>query len=90
MGLVYDTLARRGNPVVTVLFNPNSPNSPIYSEDVFYGVFDLAIQGKPFRSHAEIAEAWRSDEKVGLWLSAIFAICGVYLAVASARQGRAT
>lgn len=90
MGLVHDTLSRRDRPVVTVLFDPSSPGGPIYSSDIYYGVFELSIAGKPFRSHDQIATAWRSDENVAVWLAALFALGGIHLSWAALRTRGAT
>jgi hypothetical protein len=90
IGLVYDTLSRTDHPVVTVLFYPGHASGPIYSKDTFNGVYELSISGKPFRSRNEIDAAWRSDEKVGAWLGAIFIVIGVYLSFCALRGEGAT
>ena len=90
MGLVHDTLSRPDRPVVTVLYDPNSRGGPIYSGDTYYGVFELSIAGKPFRSHHQIAAAWQSDENVGIWLAGFFALSGAYLSWAALRNRGAT
>ena len=90
MGLVYDTLDRSDHPVVTILYQPADPSGPIYSKDRYYGVFELAVDGKPVRTHAEIAQAWKSDEQIAAWLSVALALSGIYLARASRRLSRAT
>jgi hypothetical protein len=79
MGLVHDTLSRPDHPVVTVLYDPRNPSGPIYSNDKYYPVFELSIAGKPFRSHDEVANAWRSDENVALLLAALLALGGAFL-----------
>lgn len=90
MGFVRDALSRPGRPVVTVLYDPSSPGGPIYSSDTYYGVFELLIAGKPIRSHDEIAEAWRSDQNVSVWLAVWFALIGIHLSwVALRRRGAA-
>ena len=90
MGLVRDTLSRSDHPVITVLYDPSSPGGPIYSKDVYYSVFELGIAGKPFRSHAEIAEAWQSDENIAVWLGICFALSGMYLSWLALRHRSAT
>lgn len=86
VGLVQDTLSRADRPVVTVLYDPNSPSGPIYSTDKFYSVYELSIAGTPFRSHEQVDAAWRSDQRFAAWLSAIFACCGIYLAREASRS----
>jgi len=90
MGLVHDTLSRPDRPTVTVLYDPNSPGGPIYSNDTYYDVFELSIAGKPFRGHDEIAAAWQSDENVAVWLAAFFVLGGIYLSWAALRHRDAT
>ena len=90
MGLVRDALSRPDRPVVTVLYDPRNPGGPIYSKDIYYGVFELSIAGKPFRSHAEIAEAWQNDENLAVWLGSFFVLGGMYLAWAAFRNRGAT
>lgn len=90
MGLVHDNLSRPGRPVVTVLYDPGSPGGPIYSSDTYYGVFELSIAGKPFRSHDQIAAAWRSDQNLAVWLAVFFALGGAYLTWVALRNRGAT
>ena len=80
MGLVRETLSRSDDPVITVLYDPNDPSGPIFSKDTYYSVFELEVGGTPFRSHAEIAEGWQSDQNFALWLAAVLALIGLYLA----------
>ena len=90
MGLVHDTLSRPDHPVITVLYDPSNPGGPIYSKDSYYGVFELGIAGKPFRSHTQIAQAWQSDENIAVWLGICFALSGIYLAWLALRKRGAT
>ena len=85
MGLVCDTLSRPDHPVITVLYDPSHAGGPIYSKDTYHYVYELSVSGKPFRSHAEINRAWRSDETVGGWLGAAFIAIGIYLSFSAAR-----
>ncbi len=80
-----------GNRVVLdaqlfVLYDPKSASGPIYSNDVYYGVFDISFAGKPFRSHEHIAKAWQSDQDIALWLAAFFTLGGGYLSWAALGQ----
>jgi hypothetical protein len=86
MGLVHDTLSRSDRPVITVLYDPSNPGGPIYSKDIYYGVFELGIAGNPFRSHTQIAQAWQSDENIAVWLGICFALSGTYLAWLAIRK----
>jgi len=79
MDLVHEALTRPDRPIVTVLYDPKSARGPIYSNDVYYGVFELFIAGKPIRSHEQTAKAWQSDQGTALWLAAFFALGGGYL-----------
>ena len=90
MGLVYDTLSRPDHPVITVLYDPDSAGGPIFSKDVYYSVYELSVAGKPFRAHAEINRAWRSDETVGGWLGVVFVAMGIFLCFYAARSRGAT
>lgn len=87
-GLVYDTLTLSDRPVITVLYDPSNPSGPIYSSDIYFSVFELSVAGKPFRSHGEIAEAWRADEHVAVWLGSLFALGGMCLAWPAFRNRR--
>lgn len=90
VGLVHDTLSRSDRPVITVLYDPGNPGGPIYSNDVYYAVFELSVAGIPFRSHADIAAAWQSDEAVAVWLASFFALGGIYLGWTAFRHRCAT
>lgn len=86
MGLVRDTLSRPDRPVITVLYDPNSPSGPIYSTDKFYSVYELSIAGTPFRSHEQVEAAWRSDQRFAALVSAFFAFGAIYLARKASRN----
>lgn len=86
MGVVQDTLSRSDHPVITVLYDPSNMGGPIYSNDTYYSVFELSIAGKSFRSHAEIAKAWQSDQNLAVWLAAFFLLGGVYLSLVAIRN----
>jgi len=90
MDLVHDTLSSPDRPVVTVLFDVSRSGGPIYSNDTYYGVYELSIAGKPLRSHDQIAAAWRSDESLAVWLAAFLALSGIYLSWAALRGRGAT
>lgn len=90
MDLVHDALSHSNRSVVTILYDPSSPSGPIHSNETYYGVFELSIAGKPFRSHDQIAAAWRSDEDVAAWLALFFASGGIYLSWAALRNRRTT
>jgi hypothetical protein len=90
MGLVYDTLSSPGRPVITVLYDPGSAGSPTFSKDVYYSVYEFSVAGRPFRSHAEIDRAWRSDEAVGGWLGVAFVAIGIFLCFCARRSRGAT
>lgn len=88
MGVVYDTLSRSGRTPITVLFDSGHPGGPIFTKDKYYGVFELSVAGKPFRSYDEIDQAWRSDETVGAWLGIAFFLSGVFLAYCAVRNSK--
>lgn len=87
--LVRDALSRPDRPVVTVLYDPDNPGGPIYSNDTYHGVFELSVDGKPLRRHADVDAAWRSDENVAAWLAFIFALLGLYLTGTAFRRRHA-
>ena len=90
MGLVYDTMSRPDRPLITVLYDPSNPSGPIYSKDTYYSVFELGIDGKPFRSHSQIGEAWQADENIAIWLALCFALCTIYFVRLAFRHRGAT
>jgi hypothetical protein len=82
MGLVREALLRKDHPVVTVLYDSSKTD--------YHPVFELALSGKPIRSHEEIADAWQADENVALWLGVAFALGGLFLAWSASRAPGAT
>ena len=83
-GVVASALAAAGDRKVTVLFDPR-PNTPPFSSDAYYEVWQLAIDGKSVRTTAESMEGWRSNNGVSRWLCASFFLSGFYLSLVAWR-----
>lgn len=90
MGVVAGALEHSGRAVVTVLYDPEQPTGPVYSSDVYYGVFEISIDGRVVQSHEQIARAWRSDQRIAPWLAVGCALAGMYLSWAAVRRAAAT
>ena len=87
MGAVESRLVNTREPI-TVLYDPEDPSGPIYSDEVFHDVYELSTPTGAFRSYEEIQAAYRSDNKIALWMSPIFFCMAIYLLVQAQRARR--
>jgi hypothetical protein len=72
-------LAAAGGKPVAVLYNP-SPREAARGA-LYYDVWQLAIDGQPVRSMAQVQAGWRSNNRVAAWLFPCFLFTGIYCAV---------
>jgi hypothetical protein len=78
-GLVYDSLINSKDKTVRILFQDSDPNSPIYSDDEYFSVFEIEIDNQMIRSLSESEEAWRSDNFLAPFLITMFLAGGLYV-----------
>ena len=88
----YDTvqaaLAAAGNKQVAVLYDP-TPRKP-WRGFAYYDVWQLAIDGQPVRSMADVKAGWRSNNRVAAWLFPCFLFMAIYCAALAWRARRAS
>jgi hypothetical protein len=88
----YDTvqaaLAAAGNKQVAVLYSP-TPREP-WGGPAYYDVWQIAINGQPVRTLAEVKAGWRSNNRVAAWLFPCFLLTGIYCAALASRARRAS
>ncbi|WP_189454550.1 hypothetical protein [Cognatilysobacter bugurensis] len=69
-----------GQPI-TVWFDPAQTVGAPGTDEEFYEVYQLSVSGSVVRPLKDVEEAWGSDMKFALWLSAFFALNGVFLGI---------
>ena len=70
-----------------VRFDPATPWTPPGGYAPLYTVYELSVPGRIERTHAQVAEAWRNDERLGSWLGGAFVVLGAVL-ITRARAAR--
>jgi hypothetical protein len=76
MTRVREALRDAGNAAVTVRFDPATPWMSPGVDAPLYTVYELSVPGRIERTHAQVAEAWRNDERLGRWLGGAFIVIG--------------
>ena len=79
-GLIYNSLVNSDGQQITILYRDTDPTSPIYSDTVYFNVFQLAIDGEMIRSLSESEKAWRSDNFLAPFLILFFIFGAFYVA----------
>jgi len=90
MGVVTGALTDAQRPSVSVLYDPASGSGPVGSGRSYFTVYELAANGRMVRSRGQVEQAWRSDEKVGLYLGVVFLFGSVFLGFSALRTAGAT
>ena len=90
MGTVAAALASNGKHAVTVVYDPKRSGGPLGSSEKYFDVYEISAGGKTVRSHEQVASAWRSDERVGLYLGFAFLLSSVFLGFSALRSAGAT
>lgn len=70
---------------VSLKYHPDHQSGPIYSDERYFRVFHLSVNGKVIRSYDQIRQSWISDNEIGLWAGSAFAVLGLYLWSAAAK-----
>jgi hypothetical protein len=89
LGTVEGELHRSGHPRIRVLFSTENPSGPIYSNDKFFVVYEISDDRGSVRSYDEVRDAWRADDRVGVWLGAAFVFGGLGVLLLGIRQRQA-
>jgi hypothetical protein len=79
LGLVEQTLTRSDHPRVSILFDPKTPGGPVFSDEKYFDVHEISVDGNVARSYEQVREAWAADDRVGIWLGVVFVISGLGL-----------
>ena len=82
---IHNRLRSSRGKLVAITFDPDRSLSPLFSDETFFTVFSVQVDGKDVRSYDEVAESWGSDNTVGLWLGRIFILIGIGIAVVAFR-----
>lgn len=77
MGRVELELGRSSDQPVRVLIDSN---------DKFSTVFEVTIGGRTIRSYEEVVAAWRSGNRLGLWIAWASAIAGAVVILSARRR----
>lgn len=76
LGLVRESLTTASGNKLVVLTDLNDPHSPIYSDNVYYDVFEISVADRIVRSYEESANEWLSDQRLSPYLGAFFVVSG--------------
>ena len=90
VGPVFSTLNRDDRPVVTVHFNPKDPVGAPGTEEAFYEVLQISVDGQVVRALDQVEAAWKEDYRFALWLSLFFVFNSGFLAWCAGRSRSAT
>ena len=83
MDRVVEALRRTDSPLVTVRYQDRNRKGVSYPQDIHRGVFEVAIEGRMIRSHAQVAAAWAADDALSPWLAGFSLICSGFLLLAA-------
>lgn len=89
-GFAYSSKMGRGRAVAKALshsgakvglkYAPDSLGGPLYSDEKFFDVFELSVNGEMARSYDQIRQSWISDNKFGGGgMGIIFTLMGLYI-----------
>jgi len=82
-GNAADQVARavESGGFVRVLYDPDSLNGPVYSDQEYFSVFAVELDGNVVRSYDQVASAWQSDNRLGFWFGCLLVVIGVGISV---------
>ncbi|AUJ72420.1 hypothetical protein [Pseudoalteromonas sp. NC201] len=89
MGLVQNSLENANGLVVAILTRLDETNTNHITGKKYHTVYALSVGGKNIRTYEEMADAWASDNKVGLFLGPFLIFAGFYIAI-KAKRGEYT
>jgi hypothetical protein len=64
LGLVRESLVGADQHELVVLVDLNDPHGPVYSDDLYYDVFEIRVADRIVRSYEESTAAWMGDQKL--------------------------
>lgn len=74
---------------VGLKYHPDYQSGPIYSDERYFDVFHLSVNGKVIRSYRQIRRSWITDNRLAGWLGIAFILMGWYLVTATGRRPEA-
>ena len=86
MSAVQSDIARGKREGVAVLFDPEDRMGPVWRDDGAFPVYQLKVAGRTIRSLEDVDRAWRSDNRVWLYMAVIAALSAIYFALLSFRR----
>ena len=78
IGDVLSALKSAGQKQTRVRYDAKS-RKPIFSNDEYLDVYDIAVEDQPIRTYDEIKQAWVANDRIGRWVGSAFLGCGVVL-----------
>lgn len=73
---LQDALQTAGTQVVSVLYDPQYGPEVLQRYEVYQDVYEVAIDGRMVRSHADVAAAWRTHYAMGAGFGVLLALAG--------------
>lgn len=80
---------KRPGALVNLKYHPKYQSGPIYSDERYFDVFYLAVDGKVIRSYRQIRRSWIADNRLAGWLGIAFILMGWYLVTTTGRRPEA-
>lgn len=85
---VQNFLMDAGKQKIKVLYDEKDPVKPIFSDELIYPVYELSVSGTVVKSYSEIADAWKTDNQIGVWLGTAFMLFGAYFLFQASSQSQ--
>lgn len=79
LGLVGEALTTAGEQRVIVYADLNEPRSPMFSDNVYYNVFQIRIADRIVRSYEDSAREWISNQRLMPYLGVFCVVCGLII-----------
>lgn len=79
LGLVRQSLESASGEITTVLIDPARSSSPLYSENIYFTVFEIRVGGHVVRSYSQISEKWMNDQSLMPYLGSFGILGGLWI-----------
>lgn len=86
LGAVSSALKEAAGKVVEVYVDEANPFSPPLKDIEIYTVYAVSIEGVAIREYGEVAAAWNSDSKIGVFVGAFFILAGLSVGIIVVRD----